>query len=253
MSITARDIIVQALRKLGIGTPGETLAADEMNACLDALNVMLKSWSGRSLLTTAQVEEGFPLNGGYASYQIGVGSWQSGFGASPTALGFNTVKPITICSSFIRDQNKTDYPISLISREEYNAFDTKSNTGLPENLFYDPGPTQQNIRTGTINLYLTPDSTNTYTLFIVSEKPFTTFATLNTAYTFPDVYERAMIYNLAMELAPEYGKTVHPEVVASADEALDIVEAINSSNKRTIVDLGLPGMSRRTGNILTGP
>jgi len=244
MAITARDIIVQALRKLGIGTPGETLAADEMNACLDALNVMLKSWSGRSLLTTAQVQESFPLVGGLATYTIG---------PAVIAPNFITVKPITVCSGFIRDQNNTDYPIGLISREEYNSFDTKSNTGLPENLFYDPGPTQQNIQTGMINLYLTPDSTNTYTLFIVSEKPFTTFATLNTAYTFPDVYERAMIYNLAMELAPEYGKTIHPEVAASADEALDIVEAINSSNKRTIVDLGLPGTSRRTGNILTGP
>src|SRR5271157_1968059 len=173
MSITARDIITQALRKLGIGTPGEVLSADEMNSGLDALNVMLKSWSGRSLLTTAQLQESFALIGGLPTYTIG---------PSVVSPNFITVKPITVCSGFIRDQSNTDYPVGLISREEYNAFVNKSDTGLPSVIFYDPGIAQQANQLGTVNLYLTPDSTNIYTLFLVSEKPFTTFASLNSIY-----------------------------------------------------------------------
>ena len=254
MSITARDIIVQALRKIGVGSLGEVLAADEMNACLDALNVLLKSWSGRRLLTTAAIQESFPLNGGYASYNIGLGTWQSGPGANLTALGFATAKPIRILDGcFIRDQNGSDYPLNVISRELYNSYDTKTNRGLPTEIFYDAGSTQQALQTGTVTFYLTPDTTNTYTVFLVSEKPFSVFASLNDAYTFPDIYERAMIYNLALEVAPEYNKTVHPEVILSANESLDIIIAINSSNKRTVSDLGLPGSSRRTANILNGP
>jgi hypothetical protein len=245
MSITARDIIVQALRKIGVGSLGEVLAADEMNACLDALNVLLKSWSGRRLLTTAAIQESFALVGGTAAYTIG---------ASVIAPNFITQKPIRILDGcFIRDQNGSDYPLNVISRELYNSYDTKTNRGLPTELFYDAGATQQALQTGTITFYLTPDTTNTYTVFLVSEKPFTVFASLNAAYTFPDIYERAMIYNLALEVAPEYGKTVHREVISSANESLDIIIAINSSNKRTVSDLGLPGSSRRTANILNGP
>jgi hypothetical protein len=240
MTITATDIITQALRKLGVFEP----SAADLSRGLDALNVMLKSWSGRSLLTTAEVQESFVLTGGKASYTLG---------AAAGTPDFTTVKPISISSGFIRDQNNTDYPISIISREEYNSFVSKSDTGLPENVFYDPGIAQQANQLGTFYLYLTPDSTNTYTLYLAAEKPFTIFASLTDTYTFPDIYERAMIYNVAIELAPEYGKQLHPEVIASADESLDIIEAINSSNKRTIVDLGLPGTSRRVGNILTGP
>ena len=242
-TVKARDLIIQSARKIGVGTPGEVMSAEEMNTWLDAMNVLLKSWSGRSLLTTAQTQESFALTGGKAVYTLGAAA------GSPDVT---TVKPIRIISAFVRDQNNTDYPVNIISREEYNAFDTKSDQGLPQNIFYDPGVSQQTNQKGTISLYLTPDSTNTYSLFIASEKPFTSFATLDDVFTFQDIYERAIIFNLPLEMAPEYGVTVHPEVISSADEALGIIEAINSSNKRTVSDLGLPGTHRRIANILTG-
>ena len=117
MTISARDIIVKSFRKIGIGAYGETLQSYDMNAGLEALNTLLKSWSGRSLLTTAQVQESFPLIGGVATYTIG---------PSVLAPNFITVKPIKICSAFIRDQTGNDYNVNVISREEYNDFDVNA-------------------------------------------------------------------------------------------------------------------------------
>jgi hypothetical protein len=172
-------------------------------------------------------------------------------GAPPVPGVFNTSKPFTIISAFVRDSAGNDYPLEIISRGEYNDFSVKTTSGTPERLFYDPGSTQQTNQVGTINLYPRPDASIAYTLFLFSEKPLTPFASLDDANNFPDFYERYLVYNLAMALAPDYNKIPHPEVEHIADESARIIEGINSNNKRVIASLDLPGCSGRP-NIFTG-
>jgi|LGOV01.1.fsa_nt_gb hypothetical protein len=224
---TARDVIKQAMKKIGILAAGEEPAAAEAVDALETLNSLLSSWSGDSLITPATIQEGFALITSQNSYTIG------------SELNFDTVKPLRIISAFIRSSSGIDYPVTILPRNRYNALADKTTEGRPTNLFYDPGVAQQATQTGTVYLYLTPDSA--YTLYLISEKAFTEFAGLTTAFTFPDTYKRAMIFNLAVELAPEYERNINPDIRAIAAESKQIIENMNVANKRQLMSVSLPG------------
>lgn len=230
---TAQNIIEKALQKLVVLADGESATATQLADGLDSLNLMLDSWAGRSLLTTAQIRESFTLTANKSSYTIGSGG------------DFDTTKPFEIVSGFIRDSDNYDYtPISVVSRGIFDSYSDKAMTtviGIPKSLFYDPGATQQATQVGTIHLYPIPDSADTYTIFIESEKPFTEFSALSSTVTFPPSYKRAMIYNLAIELASDYGKTASAEVVKIADDSMRIIENVNSRNKKAVSPMNLPG------------
>lgn len=243
MSITtAQDIIVEALLDLGIVAEGETPTSAQMNSGFNKLNIMLDSWAARNLLTTAETEESFSLVGGIGTYTIG---------PSVAAPNFITGKPLQILSAYIHDGYGNDTPVNIITREEYNLFELKTNQGTPRNLFYDPGATQQASQIGTIKLYLVPDSTIAYALVIVTEKSFTEFASLTSLITFPPAYKKAFITNLEIEMAPQYGKSISPETAKAASDSLEIIETINSANKTMVMDTGLPSRTR-VADILTG-
>jgi hypothetical protein len=234
---TARDLIEKAMQKIGVLAEGETPTAQQAEDGLDALNLMLESWAGSTLLTSAQIQETFSLVSGTATYSIG---------ANQT---FNSTKPFEVTSAFVRDSANNDTPLDIVSRELYDDKGDKTSAATPAILFYDPGATQQANQTGTVKLYPTPDAS--YSLVMTSEKPFTAFTDINTSVTFAPGYKRAIIYNLAIELAPEYGATASAEVVKIAKESLETLENINIRNKETASKLHFPGQLSGGYNIET--
>lgn len=231
---TSLDIIKKSLQKIGVLAEGEEATASQANDALDSLNNMLDSWAARSLLTTAQIRESFTLIADQRIYTIGSGG------------DFDTSKPFEIASAFIRDSGNIDYGIDVVGREVYDGYTSKaltSYTSRPTNLFYDPGATQQSTQLGTIYIFPIPDSNTTYTLFLESEKPFTQFTDLTSTITFPPSYKRAMIYNLAIELAPDYGRPITPSIGAIAQESMRIIENVNARNKKGVVAMDFPGSS----------
>jgi hypothetical protein len=242
-TITAQDIVKKALQKIGVIADEETASASQLRDGFEALNYMLDSWAGRSLLTTAQIQESFTLTANKGTYTIGA-----------TGADVTSSKPIEIISAYVQDSNSVAYPVTVVPNDLYDSYYDQLITGevtRPQALFYDPGVTQQTVQTGTIKLYPYPDNASTYTLFINSEKAFTEFATLTDTVTFPPVYIRAIIYNLACELAPDYGVAIHPEVIQIAAEAMRIIENINSRNKRVLATVNFSGKAR-SFNILSG-
>lgn len=244
MALTnVREIITKSFKLLGIGAEGEALTASMMNDALDSLNLLLGLWGARKLMTTAEIAESFNLTASQASYLMGVNSV-----ALPT--DFDTVKPNKIISAFIRDSDGNDSPIRIITREEYNAFEIKSITGVPQYLFQDPGAAQQSNHVMMLYIYPAPESTTTYTLHLFSEKPLTKVSTLDDAVTFQDVYVSAIVPNLAIYLAPEYDKSVPGEVLMLAKDGMNAIETLNASQKKKIVRID--PLNQTTGNILNG-
>ena len=234
----ASDIINASLKKIGVLAKGETASTNDSNDALNYLNYMLATWSARELLNLAQIQESFTLIANQQSYTIGVGA------------NFNTAKPFNIKSAFVRDTSNYDTPVFPMTREEYFGIEDKLlSVARPTDLFYDKGSTHQTTDTGTIYLYPIPDASTTYTLFIESEKAWTDLGTLSTTVNFEEMYTEALIYNLAIRLAPDYGKPVSAEVIAIAKETLGILE---TSNFRPIVmTTDLPGIKGKAFNIYT--
>lgn len=187
------DIIYGALRLCGIrDTTNATLIAE----ALTAFNDMRQSWE--ESLRHATTTESFTLTAATASYTIGSGG------------DFDTARPTKIESAFIRDSSGIDYPVDVtMTRKEYNEISDKDAAGRPSKLYYDPQNTL-----GYIYFDTAPESAETF--YITSYKPYTEYAAITDTITEPVNYEKAMKYNLAIDLAPEYNIQLIPTVIEQA-------------------------------------
>ncbi|MDE2144970.1 MAG: hypothetical protein KGJ01_03335 [Patescibacteria group bacterium] len=220
--MTAQDIINSALRLMGVVVSGESPTSNEMQDALSALNMMLDEWAAQKLLSAALITENFTLTTGTYAYNIGTGQT------------FNTTKPLQIVTAFIRNAQNNDSFLGIIDYNEWAILPDKATlTGTPLYLYFNPVSSQQTTSLGIINLYPAPDTGNTYTLYIVSQKPFVEFVSLTDNYTFPTAYEKAMKFNLAIELAAEYGASISPEVAMMAEKSLKIIKALNAMTNVT--------------------
>lgn len=199
---TARTIIKKAMQKVGALVKSENPSSDEANDGLDALNALIDSWGNDSLNVYARAWETFPLTSS-ASYTIGTGG------------DFNTVRPTNIVAAYLRS-GTVDYPIEVIDDEAYSTIVFKSLQGISYFLNYDNA-----YPLGIIRLYPVPSGS--YSIFLLTEKALTQFTDLDTNLSMPPGTERALIYNLAIELAPEYGQQVSGEVASMAAESLGLI------------------------------
>lgn len=209
---TARDLINNSLRLIGAIATGETPSADEANDGLIALNNLVDSWSNEKLLIYNIVREEFSLTGGQQAYTIG-------------ATGnFATSRPLKIESASLEVQGSDPYecPINIVDYDEWSRIASKEVTSSIPHTMYIEGT----FPNETINLWPVPSEANKVVLY--SRKPLTNF-TINTEIVLPPGYMRALVYNLALEIAPEYGKEPLSSVVNSAMEAKENIKRTNNT------------------------
>lgn len=217
---TARKIINSAGRLIHVVGRGQTMPAYEAQNALEALNGLLEEFSVEGGMTFTSVQETFNLTGA-ESYTIGSGGT------------FNTERPIEIESAFIT-QSGSDYTLSQISASSYGNIEDKSAAGVGDYFYYD-----NNAPLSKIYLWPVPDAS--YTLTIYSKKLLTAFADLTTDYTLSPAFERMLIKNLAVTLAPEYEKEASPTVQRDARKSRNAILVYNQRNnyQTTSVDEAL--------------
>jgi len=226
---TALTIITKAMQKAGILTKSEVPSSDEASDGLDALNDLLSSFSNDSLLITSRVTELFNLAAGVGSYTIGAGQT------------FATARPVKIMEAHINSGTISYESMYLCPDEIYQGLDLKTLQSIPDTLNYTNA-----FPYGTINLY--PYPSTGYVLSLTSEKELTQF-TLNQTVSLAPGWNRMLIYNLAIELAPEYGQKVDPLILKIANDSKGaITKSINKVRTMDCPPLSQIGMF----NIYTG-
>lgn len=212
MSSTAHDLIRGAMRLIGAVDPGEELTSSEAADGLELLNELQESLSNEGLACYQTLQENFGLSSGVASYTIGSGAT------------FSTPRPLNILSAFLRDSG-TDYPLRILTREEYDRIQAKTTSYQPEFLLYTPS-----VANGVITLYGVPAKAYAVTdgLYINSTKQLQQFTGLTTAIVLPAGYKRMLRYALALEIAPEYNRKVPEAVMRIAAESKAVVKRLNS-------------------------
>ncbi len=210
--MTARDLIKGSLRLLGAISTGETPSADEITDGLTLLNEMLDSWSNENLLVYKKDIEKFTLVPGTQSYSIGVGG------------NFNTANPIKLELAMIELQDSPDLiacPMDVITVHQWSEIADKSlESAIPTRIYLEKGHPLSTV-------YLWPKPSVANKLVLTSWKPLSTLATSNTEVILPPGYLRALRYNLALELAPEYGKEPSGSLISSAQEAKENIKRTN--------------------------
>lgn len=78
-------------------------------------------------------------------------------------------------------------------------------------------------------LYVYPAPGSNYTAHIFSDLILSQFASTSAAYSLPQGYTRALKKLLALELAPNYGKTPSPQLITQAREAKKLLQDTNST------------------------
>lgn len=200
---TANEIIKGAFRIAGITVTGESPSAGETQDALSTLNDLMESLSNDSLFVFARQTESFILSPNITEYTIGTGG------------DLNTTRPIDIVSAYVRLSN-VDYDVSVISDEQYADITLKSVSSIPYFLNYTAS-----FPLGTVKIYPAPSTA--YTLFLLSEKPLSTF-TLNETVTLPPGWSRFLKNQLAIEISSEYGQQIPPAAVQNAAEAKGMIK-----------------------------
>jgi hypothetical protein len=219
---TAGDIIRKALGVILVLGQQDVLSSSDEQDGLDSLNTLLESWRLERLSCFAQRQENFPLVAGTATYTIGPGG------------NFNTDRPVRLIDAYVLYQT-VSFPILLITQQQYDAVPVKTIQGLPTALFYNP-----QFPVGSITMLPVP-YTSGIQLYITSFLEIQSFAAVTDALSLPPGYNRALIYNLAVELAPIYGKSVAPEIAAIAVASKRNIKRINYQMQPASFDGALYG------------
>lgn len=228
--MTGRDLVTASAKLLGVIAQGETLNADEAVDGLASINRMLDSWSNEGLLINAITQESpFTLTAGDGTVTLGT-------------AGDISNRPMSIHSAIIRDGG-TDYNLNSMSLTEYNSISDKSVASLPSYYIDDGG---YPLKT----LYLYPVPSAAYQLILWTKRAITQIATLDTALSMPPGYERAIIYNAAIELSSEYGRPVAEIIFKIANESKSILKRSNYKTEYLKTDEAMLQPGRF--NILTG-
>lgn len=220
---TVSDLIKGSMRLIGAIAAGETPTASELADGLSALNEMIESWSTEKLIIPAMTRETFSLVGGTQSYTIGSGG------------DFDTVRPIKIEKALLQYQSSPlqERPIEILNLDQWTGIVNKdTDSDYPTALYYDP-----TFLLGTLKFWPKPSAAKTIVLH--SWKELTQLATSSTDVEFPPGYYRALRYNLAVEIAPEYGQEASPTIASIANEAKANIKRANRKVELLSVDQAL--------------
>ena len=237
MATTANTMISRALRLIGVlGQGRRTLDATEASDGLAALNSMLDSWSIDRSMIYQLLTETHTLTAGTADYSIGTGGT------------INTPRPVRIVSAFMRDTANYDYSVEIINKTAYDAYPLKTTRSRPSFLYYD-----EIYPLAFIRLVYTP-SDSSEVLHFTSWKQLQQFANLTTALALPPGYQRAIEFNLAVELQAEYpGSLIAPKTAEIAQKALaNIIQINQDAPVLDVSEANSSSIGRTQRSIFTG-
>ena len=211
---TAGDIINGSLRLLGVLAEGETPSAETSQDALRAMDQMIDSWNTERLSVFSTQDQIFTWPSGQLSRTLG----PSGdfVGNRPVLLDDAT---------YFKDPGTgVSYGIKFINQQQYDGIAVKTVTStFPQVMFI-------NMTYPDIEMYIYPRPTRALEWHFISVEELTQPATLDTNLTFPPGYLRAFRYNLACELAPEFGVEPSPQVQRIAMTSKRNLKRINNPN-----------------------
>ena len=186
---TAGDLINGSLRLLGVLAEGETPSAETSQDALLAMNQMIQSWNTERLTVFSTQDQVVTWPPSTISRTFG-----------PTG---NIVanRPVAIDdSTYFRDpSNGISYGLKLINQQQYNGIAVKTVTSTYPQVMW------VNMTYPDVEMYVYPVPTKVLEFHIVSVEELTQPANLATDLAFPPGYLRCFRYNLACEMAPEFG------------------------------------------------
>ena len=232
---TANEQINRALRLLGVLAEGETPSAATSQDALVALNQMIDSWNTERLSVFCTQDQIFTWPAG--EYIRTLGPSGDFIGLRPVLLDDAT---------YYRDPGtNVSFGIKFINQQQYDGIAVKTVTSTyPQVIFV-------NMTFPDVTMTVYPKPTRDLEWHFVSVEELSQPATLTTDLTFPPGYLRAFVYNLAMEIAPEFGVEPSPQVTRIAMTSKRNLKRINNPDDVMSMPYAIVA-SRQRFNIYAG-
>ena len=235
MTTTAGDQINGALRLIGMLAEGETPSAATSQDALTALNQMIDSWNTERLSVFSTQDQVFSWAPGLISRTLG-----------PTG-DFVGNRPILLDdSTYFRDPaNGISFGIKIVNQQQYNGIAVKTVTSTYPQVIW------VNMTYPDIEMYIYPVPTKVLEWHFISVEEITQPATLATSLAFPPGYLRAFRFNLACEIAAEFGVEPSRQVQRIAMSSKRNLKRINNPDDIMSLPYSLVG-TRQRFNIFAG-
>lgn len=209
---TAGDQINGALRLIGQLAEAEEPSAATAQDALDSMNQMIDSWSTERLAVYSTQDQVFSWSPNFATRTLG-----------PTG-NFVGNRPILVDDStyFLDPSSGISFGIKLINQQQYDGIAVKTVTSTyPQVMFV-------NMTYPDITMTVYPVPTKVLEWHFVSVEELTQAALLSTTLAFPPGYMRAFKYNLACEIAADFGVEPSPQVSRIAMASKRNLKRINN-------------------------
>ena len=212
MTTSAGDQINGALRLIGQLAEGETPSAATSDDALTALNQMLDSWSAERLSVFSTQDQVFTWPASTKSRTIG-----------PTG-DFVGNRPVLLDdSTYFRDpSNNISFGIKIINQQQYDGIAVKTVTSTYPQVIW------LNMDMPNMDMYIYPVPTKALEWHFISVTELVEPATLATTLVVPPGYLRCFRFNLACEIAAEFGVEPPPQVQRIAMSSKRNIKRINN-------------------------
>lgn len=200
-SITARQLITRALKRIGIVGAGQTPSAEDLNDAFGHLNTMLDKFTLERLLVPCILPTTWTIDAGTAEYTVGDGG------------DIDMARPVFVEDVRFVDtaQNpEQEYPLGLLTDTAYRNIPQKSATSTyPRRAYYNPTFTLTGF--GTLTLWPVPTSSSLEGR-LYAPTALTQVPSVNTTLILQPGYRYFLQEALAEFLAPEFGVPVPEQV-----------------------------------------
>lgn len=209
---TAGDIINGALRLIGMLAEGEVPSSETSADALFAMNQMIDSWNIERLSVFSTQDQTFTWPADEITRTLG-----------PSG-DFVGLRPVRLDdATYYRDPTtNVSFGIKFINQQQYDGIAVKTVTSTyPQVIFVN-----ETFPDVTMTIY--PKPTRALEWHFISMEPLSQPATLATTLAFPPGYLRAFRYNLACEIASEFGVEPSRQVQRIAMSAKRNIKRINN-------------------------
>lgn len=231
---TWQSLIEDSLRELGVLPSGASATTQQRNDAIVKLRRMLASWSAELGPVHYETAENLTWPASQSSRTIGKDG------------NFSTQRPVKVLGARFRS-NGLDLPMDIYSFQGYEDIQDKSTTsGTPQVLAYNPTSSAAGttlLGCGTLHIWPVPSAESIVRL--TSLKPLLDLDAavfiLAADIVLPPGYEEAIMTNLAVRLAPEYGGGLDRITVGLATSSKAALVAQNVKLRPLQPDPMMPG------------